>query len=440
MRTTRKLEFNRINEDKNILSNIKDGIGTNSLVQNSSSTNTASADQAFAIGSGTIAGYANQFVMGKFNLNKDKNLFEIGFGSDTTHRRNILELNQDGALTAQYVGITSDGLRFYNNSNNEALGINFTTPTTPTGRKAIKKFVFYDGTGDTSKKAEIEAKTLIAASCSIANAPVGTTDVIRKQEYDDLLSGATATGLALQLGAIEKETGKVYTKINAGSDDKYILPHTEPGVPKFCLGSGNFKFEEMWSKTFNGDLDGTAKRATYASADESKGTIEERLTNLGFRQLPADRSTGLYVSGASLNATLWLKANGTTRQGNRALALFNVTFGSSTAQVGAMFDFFGSNKAAISSAGFIPVKYRPSSTVITIFPYRLAYNYANGLHFQTVACMSCTIHGADTEDAGKVTLQVLKPTLTGISTTLSSISIVNANAYADAGYQCKPIS
>lgn len=185
MRTTRKLEFNRINEDKNILSNIKDGTGTNSLVQNSSSTNDAKADQAFAIGLGTIAGYANQFVMGKFNSNKAENLFEIGFGSDTTHRRNILELNQDGALTAQYVGITSDGLRFYNNSSNGELGINLTTLETSAGRTAIKKFVFYDGTGDTSKKAEIEAKTLTAASCSIANAPVGATDVIRKKELDN---------------------------------------------------------------------------------------------------------------------------------------------------------------------------------------------------------------------------------------------------------------
>lgn len=255
MRTTRKLEFNRINEDKNILSNIKDGIGANSLVQNSSSTNAANAAQAFAIGSGTIAGYANQFVMGKFNINKDKNLFEIGFGSDNTHRRNILELNQDGALTAKYVGITGDGLRFYNNSSNGELGINLTTPETPAGRTAIKKFIFYDGTGDTYEKAEIEAKTLTAASCSIANAPTKDTDVIRKQEYDSLFSGTANVSKAIQLCS-----NKGAVKLNAGSDDEYILPHTEAGVPKFKLGSGNFKFEEVWSKSFNGDLDGTATK------------------------------------------------------------------------------------------------------------------------------------------------------------------------------------
>lgn len=249
-----------------------------------------------------------------------------------------------------------------------------------------------------------------------------------------ITDGTLVAAKAIQLCA---NNGTV--KLNAGSDDEYILPTTEAGKPKFKLGSGNFKFEEVWSKTFNGDLDGTATRATYASADISKGTIEERLTKLGFRQLPTDRSAGLYVSGASLNATLWLRADGTTRQGNRALALFNVIFGSSTAQVGAMWEFFGNNKEAISSAGFIPVEYRPSSTTTTIFSYRLTYNYANGLHFQTVACMSCTIHGADTEDAGKVTLQVLKPTLTGISTTLSTISILDISVRTSTGYQCKPI-
>lgn len=439
MRTTRKLEFNRINEDKNILSNLKDGAGTNSLVQNSSSPNTASAAQAFAIGLGTKAGYANQFVMGKFNINKDKSLFEIGFGSDDTHRKNILEFNQDGALTAQYVGITNDGLRFYNNSSNGELGINLTTPETPAGRTAIKKFIFYDGTGDTGKKAEIEAKTLTAASCSIANAPVGTTDVIRKQEYDNLLNGATATGLALQLGAIEKKTGKVYTKINAGSDDEYILPSTESGVPKFKLGSGNFKFEEVWSKSFNGDLDGTATRATYASADTTKGTIEERLTNLGFRQLPTDRQITMIVSGAILNGNVRLLRNGTTREGNRTQILLSASF-VGTAEVGAMFDFFGYGKQAISSAAVIPEEYRPIATGSCKFDYKLQYVYANGLSFTVHADMQCTIYGADTENAGKIALQVLPPRLTGISTTLSKVIITSSiSSYADTGYSSKAL-
>lgn len=255
MRTTRKLEFNRINEDKNILSNLKDGEGTNSLVQNSSSTNAASAAQAFAIGLGTKAGSANQFVMGQFNSNNTDNLFEVGYGSGDTSRKNILELNKDGALTSQYIGISSTGLRFYNNSNSETLGINLTTPTTSAGRKAIKKFVFYDGTGDVNKKAEIEVKTLTATSCSVTEAPVGTTDVIRKQEYDNLFNGTTAVSLSVQLCS---NSGEV--KINAGSDDEYILPNTTTGIPKFKLGSGNFKFEEVWSKSFYGDLDGTATK------------------------------------------------------------------------------------------------------------------------------------------------------------------------------------
>lgn len=436
MRTTRKLEFNRINEDKNILSNLKDDTGVNSLVQNSSSTNVASAAQAFAIGLGTKAGYTNQFVMGKFNINKDKNLFEIGFGSDNAHRRNILELNQDGALTAQYVGITGDGLRFYNNSSNGELGINLTTLETPAGRTAIKKFIFYDGTGDTSKKAEIEAKTLTAASCSIANAPIKDTDVIRKQEYDSLFSGTATVYITEKLG---KNIG--YIKIDASSDDDYILPYTVDNLPKFMLGSDKRKFKAMWSELFNGDLNGTATRATYASADTTKGTIEERLTNLGFRQLLSDKSSTPAVSGAGLFGTLTIKgksASGignTTREGNRTRLLLNLSLSTSTYPSGSMLDFF-TGKEATCPVGFVPKEYRPASTSTGKFGFYVGYRYNNGLSFRAYIAVGCTVH-----IDGSVTLKAFSPTLSGVSTTLSSITVeaISMPTVLDMGYQSNPL-
>lgn len=68
--------------------------------------------------------------------------------------------------------------------------------------------------------------------------------------------GTSGTSIASKAIMLCSNNGNV--KLNAGSNDEYILPTTEAGVPKFKLGSGNFKFEEIWSKSFHGDLDGTA--------------------------------------------------------------------------------------------------------------------------------------------------------------------------------------
>lgn len=239
--------------------------------------------------------------------------------------------------------------------------------------------------------------------------------------------------------AIQLCSDKGTVKLNAGSDDEYILPHTDAGVPKFKLGSGNFKFEEVWSKSFNGDLDGTATRATYASADTTKGTIEERLTNMGFRQLPTDRQITMIVSGAILNGNVRLLREGTTREGNRTQILFSASF-VGTAEVGAMFDFFGYGKQAISSAAVIPEEYRPIATSSCKFDYELQYVYANGLSFTVHADMQCTIYGADTENAGKIALQVLPPRISGTPTTLSKVIITSSiSSYADTGYSSKAL-
>jgi hypothetical protein len=64
-----------------------------------------------------------------------------------------------------------------------------------------------------------------------------------------------------------------------------------------------------------------ATYAEYASTDTSKGTIEERLTNLGFKESSID----LYTSGGSRVGSVGLK-----RQGNYVIADFSINSSTST--------------------------------------------------------------------------------------------------------------
>lgn len=126
-------------------------------------------------------------------------------------------------------------------------------PANPTSDSAV--VINSSGTVSTKPLSSITGKAEVAVS--------STTPL-----NDEILwinpNGTSGTSIASKAIMLCSNNGNV--KLNAGSDDEYILPTTEAGVPKFKLGSGNFKFEEIWSKTFNGDLDGTATRAFKADA------------------------------------------------------------------------------------------------------------------------------------------------------------------------------
>ena len=179
--------------------------------------------------------------------------------------------------------------------------------------------------------------------------------------------------------------------------------------------------------------------AQYASTDTSKGTIEERLTNLGFKKLPTDRSMTMHVSGAALNIGVSLLGNGvTTREGNRTQIGFRLSFFASSAVSGPMLDFLGYGSQAISTVA-IPAEYRPKFTSTCAFDCQLQYVYANGLSVKVHACMNCTIYGADTENAGKIALQVVPPNISGLSTTLSQVNIISTSSRVDTGYSSKAL-
>lgn len=62
---------------------------------------------SFAGGNNSIAGYANQFVVGKFNSNKSDTYFEVGNGADNSNRSNAFEVYADGHAEIQQVGTTA---------------------------------------------------------------------------------------------------------------------------------------------------------------------------------------------------------------------------------------------------------------------------------------------------------------------------------------------
>ena len=86
--------------------------GDNSISSNSATHaqnfhTTASGNYSSAAGDYTVAGYQDQFVVGKFNNNKSTSIFEVGIGTANNARANGLELDGSGNLTV--AGDITDG-------------------------------------------------------------------------------------------------------------------------------------------------------------------------------------------------------------------------------------------------------------------------------------------------------------------------------------------
>ena len=82
-----------------------DGLSTNLLGQkygeifNDYENNTANGIYSHVAGVRNNAAYSYQTVFGKYNDNKENNVFEIGYGDDNNNRTNIFEINKEGIAT-----------------------------------------------------------------------------------------------------------------------------------------------------------------------------------------------------------------------------------------------------------------------------------------------------------------------------------------------------
>lgn len=106
-----------------------------------------------------------------------------------------------------------------------------------------------------------------------------------------------------------------------------------------------------------------AKYAQYADADTTKGTIEERLTNLGFRE-----------GSISLASEITATQNKLTRQGNYCLLTLRLDSSSTL------------STSSTTTIGVIPEEFRPKEDITTSFIYGTA-----GLSYPSVdpAYMKC---------------------------------------------------
>lgn len=120
---------------------------------------------------------------------------------------------------------------------------------------------------------------------------------------------------------------------------------------------------------FIGNLDGTSTYADYASSDKSKGTIEARLTNLGF-------------SEGSINITASLFGNYTTRINKiQKLGKFVIADFYLTTQVSDVNISLGN----LVNLGNVPEEYRPSITKNDIYTTKNNVKYILG---GFAACMT----------------------------------------------------
>ena len=58
--------------------------------------NIAAGKHSVVFGNNNIGSYENQFIIGKYNENKETTLVEVGYGKDNKNRRNAVEVTRSG--------------------------------------------------------------------------------------------------------------------------------------------------------------------------------------------------------------------------------------------------------------------------------------------------------------------------------------------------------
>lgn len=212
----------------------------------------------------------------------------------------------------------------------------------------------------------------------------------------------------------------------------------------------------------------SATRAQYASTDTSKGTIEERLTNLGFKYLSTSRSSNIRVT---LGDNSWSigsvtirsghptqKLPGyTNREGNRVNLALDFRFDSqvyieSASQYNPyrffhQFYFEQAEAKAVGDEGLVPAEYVPATaqqfyvygTVRREILYKLTTTTTVGLGVITNQIPIKVTLNTD----GNITFKCIAApdSLSGVYTSVREITVVGVSLSGySTGYQCNPIT
>lgn len=133
-------------------------------------------------------------------------------------------------------------------------------------------------------------------------------------EVDTSITGSETAKIAMTYDTV------TYPVIDAGQN----LSTTNMGIGRIAL----YHFQAVDNVISNVQavfelLDGEVFIAKYASSDYSKGTIEERLTNLGFKQGSFNIINNSYMTPEGIGTVLLVEqANAIVRQGNYCIGNF----------------------------------------------------------------------------------------------------------------------
>lgn len=161
-------------------------------------------------------------------------------------------------------------------------------------------------------------------------------DLTNNIEWKDGVSGGTPL-TAGNLNRINKGTKTALEELESETQSKVTAAQDSITALQNGLENGNIivnkssndamgnNIESTYAKqdgTYQGMTVGKASQAVYASADTSKGTIEERLTNLGFKQGVVELDGALLEGG---DWTPYVKKNYLKRQGNYVIGRFQTS-------------------------------------------------------------------------------------------------------------------
>ena len=204
-----------------ITGNLISGAEKGSIVQikDSNVTNTASAENAIAIGEGTTAKHSNELAIGKYNAEtEDGNLFVIGVGDKTT-KKNILTIGTTSTTNyAYFTGATVkldstsslfnecttkfDGEAFFNNTLDAYGEANFYNTLTCTNQ--IKGTSFYATSDERLKENIVD----YIPENSILNLPI--------KEFDFKSDGSH------HIGCIAQDLQKICPELVQEDKDGYL--------------------------------------------------------------------------------------------------------------------------------------------------------------------------------------------------------------------------
>lgn len=201
-----------------------------------------------------------------------------------------------------------------------------------------------------------------------------------------------------------------------------------------------------------GYVDGSGMQGTgdppLQGYNKDKGTIEERLTNLGFKELQTSIKESIVVSGATYNGpigSITLQSKTTYREGNMARLSLSISFSSQILNLNEENQFyeFYFNSAVAGIPGIIPENYRPTSNYIFTVYGRINVELRNGSDLLVTRIVDAIPIKCTVKTSGDIALQIYTPltasTSSGVvsdSHTRREIAGQTQNCYI--GYPVRP--